>query len=201
MATGSGFTLGSDAPRTFPDWIRHKAAKNGDKVALKIEDREKSYERIDYDTDRVAAGLAGLGLSRGDHAGIWMKNSLEFVDGWFGMTKAGVVEVPIHHASRGAFLQYVLDHADVGVLLADAEFVPHLAAVADQLPNLRHVVVSGDPSEAASVLPSGIETHPFDTLYSDAAPPRPELDRRDTAVILHTSGTTGPPKGAVISHE
>jgi crotonobetaine/carnitine-CoA ligase len=201
MPEGTGFVLGPDAPRTFPDWIRHKAAKNHDKVALTIAGRDKSYIEIDHDTDRAAAGLAGLGVTPGDHAGIWMKNSLEFVDGWFGMTKAGVVEVPIHHASRGAFLEYVLGHADVKVLLIDDEFVPHLAAVAGELSSLEHVVVYGQSDAGRAALPSRIVVHDFASLYSDGPPPEPSLDRRDATAILHTSGTTGPPKGAVISHE
>ena len=142
-----------------------------------------------------------MGLDAGDHAGIWMKNSLEFVDGWFGMTKAGVVEVPIHHASRGAFLEYVLNHADVKVLLIDDDFVPNLAAVAGDLSGLEQVVINGDPSDYRSVLPGRIAIHGFGELYADSPPPTPELHRTDPAVILHTSGTTGPPKGAVISHE
>jgi crotonobetaine/carnitine-CoA ligase len=199
MARGSGFVLAPDAPRTFPAWIRHKAAKNHDKVALQIAGRPKTYVEIDHDSDRVAAGLAALGVDPGDHAGIWMKNSLEFVDGWFGMTKAGVVEVPIHHASRGAFLQYVLDHADVKALLLDEEFLPHLAPVVDDLPSLEHVVVLGE--DPGVDLPGRVAVHSFEDLYSDQAPPEPDLHRQDKAVLLHTSGTTGPPKGAVISHE
>ncbi len=201
MMRDDGFVLPSGAPRTFPDWIRAKATKNHDKIALEIEDRPKTYVEIDHDSDRVAAGLATLGLEQGDHAGIWMKNSLEFVDGWFGMTKAGVVEVPIHHASRGAFLQYVLDHADVRALLVDEEFVPHLRAVAGDLNRLEHVVILGSDAGVDAGLPDRIAVHGFDSLYSDRPPPTPDLDRRDTAAILHTSGTTGPPKGAVISHE
>lgn len=201
MSRENGFVLPSDAPRTFPDWIRSKAVKNHDKVALEIDGRPKSYVEIDHDSDRVAAGLTCLGLEPGDHAAIWMKNSLEFVDGWFGMTKAGVVEVPIHHASRGEFLRYVLGNADVRALLVDADFVPHLRAIANDLTQLEHVVILGGDGDTPVGLPGGIAVHGFESLYSDRSPPTPKLDRRDTAVILHTSGTTGPPKGAVISHE
>ena len=203
MARGTAFPpLGHDAPRTFPDWIRHKATKNGTKVALEIEGRARSYTELDQDSDRVAAGLSALGLARGDHAAIWMKNRIEFVDSWFGMTKAGVVEVPIHHASRGELLAYVLDRTDVRLLVLDAEFLEHLEPVIGQLRTLEHVVVASSDGEIPDVeFPSRVAVHPIQSLYVDASPPTPDLQRTDPVVILHTSGTTGPPKGAVISHE
>ena len=202
MARGSGFVLGPDAPRTFPDWIRHKARRNGDRVALEIDGVARSYESVDERSDRTAAGLASLGLEKGSHAAIWMKNRVEFVDAWFGMTKAGVVEVPIHHASRGELLRYVLDHAGVEVLVTEASFLPHLAPIASGLDHLRHVVVASEDGVDADVsLGGGLAVHPMEALYVESAPPSPDLQRQDPAVILHTSGTTGPPKGAVISHE
>ena len=202
MPRGSGFVLGPDAPRVFPDWIRLKAQQNGAKVALEIAGQARTYSEIDHDSDRVAAGLDSLGLTAGDHAAIWMKNRMEFVDSWFGMTKAGIVEVPIHHASRGGLLSYVLNQTDAQLLVLDAEFLQHLAPVADQLESLEHVVVATDGGEIPDVgLPPKIAVHPIEALYVDAPPPTPDLQRRDPVVILHTSGTTGPPKGAVISHE
>jgi crotonobetaine/carnitine-CoA ligase len=201
MARGTGFTLDDKDPRTFPDWIRHKAEKNGDKMALTIEGRSRSYHQIDHESDRTAAGLAALGLQPGDHASIWMKNSLEFVDVWFGMTKAGVVEVPIHNASRGHLLQYVLDHADAKALVVDEEFLPHLAVVAGDLPKLEHVVVNREGLDLTVELPSSVAVIDVAELYRDRVPPEPEIDRRQPVAILHTSGTTGPPKGAIISHE
>ncbi len=202
MAKGSGFTLGPDAPRTIPDWIRHKAQRNGDKIALKIEGVTRTYEEIDERSDRVAAGLDALGVEPGGRTGLWMKNRVEFIDSWFGMTKAGAIEVPIHHASRGELLRYVLEHTDVEVLVTEQSFLPHLAQVAADLPTLRHVVVAPEDGVAAVVdLPGGVAIHPMEALYSEGPPPRPDLRRSDPTVILHTSGTTGPPKGAVISHE
>jgi crotonobetaine/carnitine-CoA ligase len=202
MATGTGFTLAASAPRTFPDWIRERAAKHGDKTALTIVGESATYAEVDHRSDRTAAGLAAIGLEPGDHCALMMKNTLANVDTWFGLTKAGVVELAVHNAARGNVLQHVLDHGDAKAIVCDEEFLPAVAAVLDRVPNLEHVVVHRESSGSLEhSLPSRIAVHDHDSLYSDSAPPTPDLSRQDIVAILHTSGTTGPPKGALISHE
>jgi crotonobetaine/carnitine-CoA ligase len=84
--------------------------------------------------------------------------------------------------------------------VVDEAFLPHLAAIADGLPKLEHVIVNrGEPGQAAD-LPARLAVHDLADLYADGPPPSPALRRHDTAVVLHSSGTTGPPKGVVLSH-
>ncbi|GIU93359.1 MAG: ATP-dependent acyl-CoA ligase [Acidimicrobiia bacterium] len=203
MAVGERFVLAADAPRTFPAWIRAQAARYGNKVALDIMGREKTYLELDADSDRVAAGLTELGLAAGDHCALMMKNSLENVDTWFGLTKAGVVELAVHHAARGNVLRHILFHGDAKVIILDEEFLPALADVIDDLPLLQHVVVNRETDGELNRerIPSRVMVHDHRALYSDLPPPNPRLERTDPLAILHTSGTTGPPKGAIICHE
>ena len=77
-------SLSEEEPRTIGPWLREKAVRNGDKRALEVMDRTKSYADVDLDTDRVAMGLIELGLEPGDHVATMMKNSLECIDCWFG---------------------------------------------------------------------------------------------------------------------
>jgi crotonobetaine/carnitine-CoA ligase len=199
MAKGSGYTLRPDAPHTFPEWIRERASVGGDKVGLEIVGASRTYAEIDEISDRVGAGFAALGLAAGEHVSLMMANSVENVEAWFGLMKAGLVEVPIHTASRGHALQYIVDHADSRALVIDEEYLPHLAAVADQLPKLDHLVVNG--SAAAVDLPGRIAVHELAGVRADGPPPTLHQRPRDTCTILHSSGTTGPPKGVVLSHE
>jgi carnitine-CoA ligase len=203
VAKGSSFDVAPDAPWTFPDWIRHRARIGGDKPALEINGVTRTYAELDHVTDRVAAGLAGLGLQPGEHVSLMMLNSVENVDAWFGMQKAGLVEIPVHTASRGTALRYVVDHADARALVIDEAFLPHLAGIADGLPQLEHVIVNrSEPLEGElPALPSSVSVHDLGALYeATGATPMPDLRQHDTAVILHSSGTTGPPKGVVLSH-
>jgi crotonobetaine/carnitine-CoA ligase len=203
MATGTGFTLGPDDPHTFPEWIRHRATLGGDKLALEVCGVERTYAELDDRTDRAAAGFTTLGLEQGDHVSVMMQNSIENVETWFGLQKAGIVEVPVHTASRGAALQYIVDHADAKALVIDELFLPQLHQIVDELPKLRQVVVNrAEPGEEAVELPSRLAVHDLADVVAAGGPvPRPKVDRRDTAVVLHSSGTTGPPKGVVLSHQ
>ena len=200
MAHGTGFTLAPDDPVTFPEWIRHRARLGGDKTALEICGVTRTYAELDERTDRFAAGFAALGLEPGEHVSAMMLNSVENVEAWFGLQKAGLVEVPVHTASRGAALQYVVDHADARAVVIDEAFLPQFASIVHGLPKLEHVVVNRDEPGEPAELPSRLAVHDLADLALDGPPPTPTLHRVDTAVVLHSSGTTGPPKGVVLSH-
>lgn len=101
MAVGQSFRIKSDDPLDFGAWVRHRCRIGGDKVALDIDGKLRTYVELDHVTNQTAAGLAGLGLKQGEHVALMMLNSLSNVDAWFGIQKAGLVEVPIHTASRG----------------------------------------------------------------------------------------------------
>jgi crotonobetaine/carnitine-CoA ligase len=191
----------ADAPWVVGDFLREKGRRNGDKVAVEVAGATRTYAELDRCSDRIAAGLHRLGLSRGDRACLMMDNSAENLDTWFGMCKAGIVEVPINTANRGYLLQYIVAQSDARAIVCDEAYLPRLAQVADELPLLEHVVVrrtSTGPLEAQ--LPSRIARHDLADLALDEEPPRPDLTPADTAVILYTSGTTGASKGVALPH-
>jgi crotonobetaine/carnitine-CoA ligase len=200
MAKGTGYVLDPDAAHTFPEWLRQRGEVGGAKVALEVCGQARTYQELDHVSDRVGAGLAELGLAPGEHVALMMANSIENVESWFGLTKAGLIEVPIHTASRGVALEYIVHHADARAMVVDEEYLPHLTAVAERLPQLEHVVVNGD-IEAAADLPGRIARHDLRAVRSERPAPGLRARPRDTCAILHSSGTTGPPKGVVLSHE
>ena len=188
---------------TLGPWLRDCAARHGDRTAIEVMGAAKSYAELDTDADRLAAGLtAGMGLVAGDRAAVIMRNSLACVDTWFAMARSGIVDVPVNVAQRGDGLAYVLGQSRSQAVVCDIEFADRLAEVTPELAELRHVVVHR-PDGADSATPSfgkGVTVHELPSLYLDAEPRPPALKAADIAVILYTSGTTGPPKGAMLSH-
>jgi crotonobetaine/carnitine-CoA ligase len=178
--------------------VRAKAARNGERPALRFERASLSYAGLDRATDRVAAGLAREGIRRGDRVAALLFNGPEFVELWFGLAKLGAVMVPLNTALKGELLRYELADSGARALVLDRRLAEAFEASRTGLDLGRLFTVESGPASGAS----GPGSEPFDVLRAEGAPPPAEKIRPgDPAAILYTSGTTGPPKGAVIPHE
>jgi crotonobetaine/carnitine-CoA ligase len=180
--------------------IRAKARKNGPRPAARFVDREVSYGDLDAISERVAAGLARAGVRRGDRVACLLFNGPEFLDVWFATAKLGAVLVPLNTALKGDILRYELDDCKARSLVIDARLWEPFDAVRRSLSfanvwTVAHAEVS-HPGGAEGVRDWN-ELPESDGAAPAEAEPRPW----DPAAILYTSGTTGPPKGAVIPHQ
>ncbi|HEV2449882.1 MAG TPA: AMP-binding protein [Thermoplasmata archaeon] len=188
--------LPGEAHHDLPSLLRDGAARFGDRPAVRFSERALSYAALDAESDRFAAGLAAAGFGPGDKLGLFLFNCPEFLLLWFGAAKIGVVTVPLNTALKGELLRYELDDCQAKGLVLDARLYPEFAAVAGNLPISEiWILPSGDPSVAARDIPNVQE------LPKGGSPPAHPVAPWDAASILYTSGTTGPPKGAVIPHE
>ncbi len=178
--------------------IRAKARKNGGRPALAFSGRTLSYEELDRETDRVAGGLARAGLARGDRLAALLFNTPEFPLLWFGAAKQGIVLVPLNTALKGEILRYELVDSAPRAVVVDRRLWSAYAPLRDGL-QIPMEYVAGPPGDSPEA-PSGVRQ--FEEL-ADAppAPAAPPPGPSDPASILYTSGTTGPPKGAIIPHE
>lgn len=184
--------------------LEHSAMLTPDRVAVTCGDVNLTYADIDARAAQVAGGLAALGIGPGDHVGLGCPNVHWFPIAYYGILKAGAVVVPLNVLLKPREIAY---HVRDSALKAHIVFegTPELpmadmarAACADAgLPQL--IVMTRDPSGASPVAPALTLAQ-----IMGGQPARFETRRRrpdDTAVILYTSGTTGQPKGAELTHE
>jgi crotonobetaine/carnitine-CoA ligase len=172
-----------------------QAARFGGRLLASIEDEPVTYEGLAEAAARVATALRELGVRQGDTVAVMMANRPEFLYAWFGILKLGAIEVPIHSAARGPGIAHVIETTGARVLVVEEAFVPHVEEYLADLPTIEHVIVAGDARPLAK------PTHSLADLMANApAATTVEVEPRDPASILFTGGTTGPPKGVVLSH-
>jgi fatty-acyl-CoA synthase len=161
--------------------------------------RRLSYRDVDAAVDEAARGLLARGIAAGDRVGIWAPNCLEWYLVQYASARIGAILVNINPSYRTHELDYVLRQAGIGTLIAAVAFKTSdyrgmVEEVRDSLPDLHDVVYIGDPSWGA-LLAGGA------TVSSDAVAERAAgLSFDDPINIQYTSGTTGFPKGATLSH-
>lgn len=172
--------------------VRAKAERNGDRPAAVFGPTRLTYRELDERSDRIAAGLARAGFVRGDRVAALLFNCPEFLEVWFGTAKIGAVLVPLNTALKGDLLRYELDDCQPKGLVIDARLWESYAPYRGGLRIGREWVLGEAPPEAAA----------YGGLPSPAEPPNERTPHpHEPSAILYTSGTTGPPKGAVIPHE
>jgi fatty-acyl-CoA synthase len=197
--TALSYSRGADIPlleKTISQMLRDRASQNpaGAALIVRHQNARFTWAELDREATRVARGLAGLGLRPGDRAGIWASNCVEWVLLQYAAPRAGVTLVNVNPAYRSHELRYVLKNSKIRALFlherdARAEYRQILADSrnGDALP-LEHIVWIGTDS--------------WQTMLAHGADlPDEEIARpNDVANIQYTSGTTGNPKGVLLTH-
>lgn len=179
-----------DRPRSLHALLENAVARNPQGTALVCEDTRLSYEELNHLVGRLAAGWQSLGVQAGERIALLLSNRIEFVLCLLAATRLGAITVPMSIREQTPGLHYMLDHCGAVMLVHDADLQAVLPAT-DSLPALRWRV-SFDGCAEALDFHSLLAEQPL----AQAAP----VQEEDTAVILYTSGTTGRPKGAMLSH-
>ncbi len=176
---------------TLNDLVESQASQWGDKTFVLFKEEQATFNQLAERSRRVANGLAKLGLGKGDKVAVLLPNCLEFLYSFFGITRLGAVIVPINPLLKGAEIAYIVDNSDAAAIITCDRFIERVLAIKADCPKLKEIVSVGDAAE----------TIPFRTLLE--APDSgdlPTVTEDDEAAIVYTSGTTGKPKGAVLTH-
>ncbi len=196
------------------EFLRDQARLNPEKPAIIFYGTEITFRELDRRTDQLAAALGSLGLKKGDRAALFMENSPQFVIGYFAILKAGGVVAAANPMFKEDELGYEVGDAGAKILICQDILYPKAEPIREKS-GIVHVITTsyGDYLPASPSIP----VHPsmqgarrrfsntldlLDLLDSqNSPPPRPDFQiREDLALLQYTSGTTGQPKGAMISH-
>jgi fatty-acyl-CoA synthase len=204
---------------TIGEFLRDTALRFPDRPAVVLRDQgvRWTWKEFDERVDRLAAGLSSLGIAKGDRVGVWSPNRFEWLLTQFATARIGAVLVNINPAYRVSELEYALRVVGCKALVTAEQFrksnytsmlldiAPELATQragelqCARLPELRTVISVGDPG-VQGILPFSAVMLEGEAMLRAEGPTTVVLSARDPINIQFTSGTTGNPKGATLTH-
>ncbi len=184
-------------------WVDHVARHAytaPDATAIRYEGATITWSQLDDRVHRLAAVLADHGVGSGDRVAVLMTNRPEFVESLLAANALGAIAVPVNFRLVAEEVAYVLQHSGSRLVVTDGLLAP-LAAAAVASAGLPVVtVVCGPDAEPRSAASPHVLSYEASLAERSERVPEPDIDERDVALIMYTSGTTGRPKGAMLTH-
>jgi len=174
-------------------FLAKRAMLNPDKEAAVCEDVRLTWSESNARANQLGYAMQKLGVGHGDRVGLLALNEPEYLDMYFGLGKIGAILVPINYRLAGPEIEYILNDAGVKVFVFGPQYVEVVDSFRNNVPAEHFVAIMDDPPEWASSYGLLVEKEPTE---------EPEIvaGGDDVLTILYTSGTTGRPKGAMLTH-
>jgi len=178
----------------FGDLIVRNARRYSDKEGLICEDVRLTWHQVNQRVNKLAHALNELGVSKGDRVAVLSGNCHQFWECYCAGGKSGIVLVPLNYRLAGRELLYILNNSEATGIVMGPEYVDTIRQIRGDLKHLKHLVTFGDPNGEVLAYEELIQNQP-------AQEPESEIDEGDLFWIMYTSGTTGLPKGVMITHK
>jgi acyl-CoA synthetase (AMP-forming)/AMP-acid ligase II len=187
------YVAASEQPANLADMVQKLAKSRAGEIAFEFDGRQTSFAEFDILTNRVANGLIALGVRRRERIAYLGKNSDVYFELLLGAMKANVVMTPVNWRLAAPEIAFIVADCQAPVLVVGPECVEQVRGILAQLPQLRVVMATEGGAGEWQSYPAWRDRQSPDD-------PKVEIGRNDVAIQLYTSGTTGKPKGAMLSH-
>lgn len=175
------------------EFLKTRAEAHANKVLLLDRQRTLTYSQFDSVTDRIAYGLGKMGITPGDHVAVLHPNDIEVLCSYYGIIKAGGVVIPVNTVYTPREIEFILSNSDAKALIVHEDLVPSVQKIHSNIPALDKVIVRSSHGTVEQRLVDLVGT----ALNENFGVKR---SADDPAIIFYTSGTTGKPKGVVLTH-
>ncbi|PQD97099.1 acyl-CoA synthetase [Pradoshia eiseniae] len=174
--------------------LRRSAHKAPDKEAYIFGEKRLTYRQTEERAIHLAGWLQGRGVDYDDKVGFLLFNGIPFIEIFYGVSLTGALGVPINFRLNSDELQYIIANSDCKILFIDRKLLPSFELIKDRCPLVQEIVVIGGETELGYLS--------YERIYGEETEyvPIDRLNGDDGALIMYTSGTTGLPKGAVLTH-
>lgn len=175
------------------EFMTRRAILTPEREGLVCEHIRRNFGELNERANRLANAMRGLGVGHGDRVALLALNEPEYYDLFFGLGKIGAILVPVNYRLAGPEIQYILSDSGAKVLVFSPEFTATVDSIRKDIPAQVCIAISEDPPEWAIS---------YEKLIQNSSSQEPEIKGGDddTLTILYTSGTTGKPKGAELTH-
>jgi long-chain acyl-CoA synthetase len=174
-------------------FLKGQTRRYGNKILLFSDEEAISYQEFDDITNRMAYGLEKMGINNGDHVAVLHPNSPQSLLSYFAIIKAGGIVVPINSIYTAREVKYLLNDSESKALIAHEAFSALVDEIKGETPHLNHIIVRKGTETVEATIASRIGTALLPVKQKS-------FDPDDPAMQFYTSGTTGNPKGVILTH-
>ena len=165
-----------------------------DKTAIVFEEKRYTFSQLNERVNRLGNALLALGVQKGDRLAMLQVNTNQCIETYFAVAKIGAIYVPLNFRAKGAELTYMLNSAEANTIFLGERYLGLVNSIKPELASVKNFISLDIQHEGVLYYEDMIESAPVDEIFTDIAD-------EDTTILMYTAGTTGFPKGVMLSHQ